>query len=170
MRIDVEDNEKKHKTRRYTIVISQYEKVRDVSFSITAYSTLPARFRPIDDQKLWRYQKVFTGRWDKKHCGGSPNQESFPQNPQFKITTFYKSHLRFILEAPIQFGVNIQLYLCINDEGNDDGLSSYDNQNVNLDEDPVVDEDLEGGKILSKKHFLVICSSGIVGRIEKVSA
>ena len=56
MRIDVEDKEKNQKTRRYTIVISQYEKVRDVSFSITAYCTLPARFKPIDDQKLWRYR------------------------------------------------------------------------------------------------------------------
>jgi len=163
MRIDVEDVEKKLKTRRFTIVISQYEKVHDVSFSITAYSTLPARFRPIDDQRLWRYQKVFPGRWDKKYCGGSPNHDSFPKNPQFKITTYHKSHLRFLLEAPIKFGVNIQLYLCVNDEGNDDGVSSYDHENVDLEQEVVYDEDVNAGKIVNKKHYsrdLLIGDSG----------
>jgi len=190
MRIDVNSNcsvpqqqqqqqqPKGKQIRRYTIVVSQFEKKHDVAFTITAYSTLPARFKPIDDAKLWRYQKVFTGAWNEKYCGGSPNHDTFPQNPQFKITTFYKTHLRFLLEAPIEYSVNIQLYLCANQEEEEEqsegGIeaSNYDDNQVNLmdndgnpDEMEQVDDakKAKGGKILSRKDYskdLLVGDSG----------
>jgi len=182
---DTNNNKKKKKKniRRYTIIISQYEKKHDVAFTITAYSTLPARFKPIDDSRLWKYQKVFTGAWDKNYCGGSPNHNTFPQNPQFKITTYFKTHLRFLLEAPIEFSINIQLYLCTNDqeqeqeqeqkegkeEEEEDVSSNYDDNNVDLDKDNDDNndnnkkEEIKTGKILTRRDYskdLLIGDSG----------
>ena len=173
LRIDVQNKDKKDKkkqnVRRYTIVISQYEKKHDVSYTITAYSTLPARFKPIDDAKLWKYQKVFNGKWDKNYCGGSPNHETFPKNPQFKITTFYKTHLRFMLEAPIEFSINIQLYLCANDDDEDEeegknADSNYDDEHIDLNDDQQANIEKKGGKILSRNDYsksLLVADSGV---------
>merc|ERR1712228_140582 len=175
LKIDVEKNNKnniKQSVRRYTIVISQYEKKHNVSYTITAYSTLRARFKPIDDAKLWKYQKTFNGKWDKNYCGGSPNHETFPQNPQFKISTFYKTHLRFILEAPIDYSINIQMYLCTNDDDDDnegkdnDDVSNYDDQQIDLnDNDADIDESEKKkcGKIISRSDYsksLLVADSG----------
>eukprot|EP01084_Bolivina_argentea_P006406 12151_1 len=101
---------------RYTVVMSQYEKKHNVAYTITSYSSIPITIKPIDEHKLWTCQKTFIGKWDKYCCGGSPNHDTFPENPQFKIKIKSKSNLRFILEAPMEVSINVQLYLCTNDD------------------------------------------------------
>ena len=129
--------QKKGNRHKYTIVISQYEKKNDVSFTITAYSTIPSIFRPIEDSKIWKFRKVIKGAWTNKFCGGSPNHNTFPNNPQFRITANNKLHLRFILEAPVDYSVNIQLYLCINLTDDDIKNSNYENKIIKTEDEEI---------------------------------
>jgi hypothetical protein len=120
MRVDVDGNKKiipKRKKKHsnvfhYTVVVSQYEKKNDVSFSITAYSTLPCRFRPVSDLKIWKFKKVVVGQWSAKLSGGCQNFDSFTLNPQYRIKLGESTHVRLLLEAPIEYSVSIQLYRC----------------------------------------------------------
>ncbi|ETO35748.1 hypothetical protein RFI_01315, partial [Reticulomyxa filosa] len=90
---------------------------------------------------FWKYRKVINGSWTKKVSGGSPNYESFPNNPQFRVQLTDKTNLRYLLEAPVKYSVNIQMFRCVNfnqeDTANDTGgqsLSSMKNNNNNADD------------------------------------
>ena len=106
--IDISDS---NCSKKYTIVVSQYEKNNDVSFTVTAYSSLlPIRFKPVPTSEFWKYTKTVTSQWTQSLCGGSPNYDTFVQNPQFKLKVGDKCHIRWLLEAPIDYSVNIQIY------------------------------------------------------------
>ena len=121
VRLDVNSHggDGKSKTKRrskkdlYTIVVSQYEKRHDVSFTMTCYSTIPCRFRPVNDSFFWKYKRKINAAFTEKYSGGCRNFASFPMNPQFRLIVNYTTRLRIMVEAPPKFNINIQLYkLC----------------------------------------------------------
>ena len=177
MKMDVntgDNNIKKSKKyqRHYTVVISQYEKKNDVSYTIIAYSTLPCRFKPILDKKFWKYSKVLVGQWTKKYCGGSVTKDSYLDNPQFLIQLSWKANIRILLEAPIEFSVNILVFKCItlNDDGtpinndNNDNNTSNDTDNNNENETKdASDNSTNNGRLTKREHYakkLIVGDSG----------
>jgi len=108
------DIDKTSTKQHFTVIVSQYEKKHDVSFSMTCFSTLRPqriRFKPIEDAKLWKYQKALKGAWTAQSSGGAPSYDSFAANPRWKMSTFASQcHARFILEAPKEISVNVQLF------------------------------------------------------------
>lgn len=106
---------------KFTILISQYEKKHDISFTLSVYSNKMCTLRP--PKPVWENgtRKKIPGAWGEGTCGGCPNNDplpsqkdeplSYPQNPQYQITVPSQSVCQFWLEAPMVFSVNIKLFL-----------------------------------------------------------
>merc|ERR1712192_326166 len=105
------------------------------------------------------------GAWDARYCGGSPSHDTFPANPQWRITTFAQCHVRFVLEAPIKLSINIQLYLCVDDEHSKEGgkASNYDDDDNALSAEENGNENAKSGKIVNRADYakeLLVADSG----------
>lgn len=72
-------------TREYTLVVSQYCKVRAVDFTLQAWcTTAPLALTPAPS--LPPHGKEFRGSWDATSCGGALGHPSFYTNPMWSVT------------------------------------------------------------------------------------
>lgn len=72
-------------TREYTLVVSQYCKVRAVDFTLQAWcTTAPLSLTPTPS--LPPHGKEFRGSWDSSTCGGALGHPSFYTNPMWSLT------------------------------------------------------------------------------------
>jgi calpain-7 len=72
--------------RRYTLVISQYEKTATLHFTLRVYSSLPFTLKKIGDP--YKHKKEIVGEWSEKNqtaggCGN--NRETYPNNPRYQV-------------------------------------------------------------------------------------
>ncbi|KAJ1978562.1 cysteine protease [Dimargaris verticillata] len=66
-----------------SLVLLQYEKVRDLHFTLRAHSMAPLTLAPIPQLP---HRQQLAGEWDDQTCGGSAVHASFGDNPQYKLT------------------------------------------------------------------------------------
>lgn len=66
----------------YVIVISQYQKIQPIYFSLQAFSTFPFSLDPVSKYLFNSYIK---DEFNEKNSGGSVNQSTFSINPQYEI-------------------------------------------------------------------------------------
>ncbi|KXS19717.1 cysteine proteinase, partial [Gonapodya prolifera JEL478] len=96
---------------RYTIVISQHEKKKSLSFTLRTYSMFPFKIGPV--QKRFPVETKIPGAWTSDTSGGCMAFATFYRNPQYYLRidpgSAKKSGLFIMLEAPRTFAVNVRL-------------------------------------------------------------
>jgi hypothetical protein len=73
--------------RRYTLVISQYEKTATLHFSLRVYSSLPFTLRKIGDP--YKHKKEFVGEWANRNSsagGCANNRDTYQNNPRYQVS------------------------------------------------------------------------------------
>ncbi|XP_044759511.1 calpain-7-like [Coccinella septempunctata] len=97
--------------RKYTIVISQYEKSQTIYYTLRAYSTCPFTLTKIEDP--CRYVKELTGEWKGITAGGCPNHPTtYRNNPKFKVTVSSSTNdnkLLVELKGPKQYQIGFDV-------------------------------------------------------------
>ncbi|CAM9123159.1 unnamed protein product [Laminaria digitata] len=98
-------------TRRdiaYTLVISQYEKKREVRYTVNVYCT--STFRLFETPVAPEHRRKFTGTWDDGSAGGGMGQPGYYTNPQYAVVlTHPKTKVHIELRAPREYKVNITM-------------------------------------------------------------
>ncbi len=92
----------------FTLVVSQYERVNDIDFTIYAYSMAPI----LKLNKLLPYPHAIDviGKWSSANAGGCGNHPSFPNNPQWRLTLTHGTAVFLGVEAPVNFYVNVKVF------------------------------------------------------------
>lgn len=94
--------------RRFTLVVSQFEKTGTIRFSVRAYSTLPFTLEKI--KSPWRHKEEVTGQWKGVTAGGcANNKETWGNNPRYQLVIDSPSHLQVQLKGPKQFQLGFDL-------------------------------------------------------------
>ncbi|CAL8094585.1 unnamed protein product [Orchesella dallaii] len=77
-------------SKRYTLVVSQYEKMKTIHYTLRAYSSCPFSLQEIKNP--CKYTKQVTGEWKGITAGGCANHpNTYKNNPCYQIT--FKSAL-----------------------------------------------------------------------------
>lgn len=77
---------KENPVKKYTLVVSQYEKTTTIHYTLRAYSTSPFVLRKIEDRLKYR-QEDKNGQWTRETAGGCPNhRDTFDLNPVYSLT------------------------------------------------------------------------------------
>lgn len=101
--------------KRFTLVISQYEKMKSIHYTLRAYSSCPFKMGEIVDTT--KHVKRVTGEWKGVSAGGCANHpESHQNNPCYKIalrTTSNDNSLIVELKGPKDFHVGFDI-ICSN--------------------------------------------------------
>ncbi|XP_018570813.1 calpain-7-like [Anoplophora glabripennis] len=106
-------------SRRYTVVVSQYEKSTTIYYTLRAYATCPFTLTKIVDP--YTKEKQITGEWKGTTAGGCPNHPStYPNNPKFKVdieSSSNNNQLLIELKGPKQYQLGVEAtILQVNDE------------------------------------------------------
>ena len=100
----------------YTIVVSQYEKTRDLSFTLDVFSMAPFKLQPLP--RTFGREIMVQGEWrkaslprDPGSAGGSARKSTFMHNPQWclNLKKASRAGLRIRLRAPKGIFVNVRL-------------------------------------------------------------
>ncbi|XP_018325822.1 calpain-7 [Agrilus planipennis] len=71
-------------SKKYTLVVSQYEKTQTIFYTIRAYSTCPFTLSKIEDPYV--HTKEVTGEWKGVTAGGCGNHQStYKNNPMYRV-------------------------------------------------------------------------------------
>lgn len=95
--------------RRYTLVISQYEKSTTLHFTLRVYSSLPFTLKKIGNP--YKFKKEFVGEWSVKNLtagGCANNRETYANNPRFQIEVDKDCQILIELKGPKQYQVFIK--------------------------------------------------------------
>ncbi|KAK6617934.1 hypothetical protein RUM43_014163 [Polyplax serrata] len=97
--------------RTYTLVISQYEKMHNIYYTLRAYSTLPFTLNHIDSN--WNFCQEITGQWSGASAGGCANYTTtYGSNPcyQFKLESNHNNNsLLVVLKGPRQYQIGFDI-------------------------------------------------------------
>ncbi|KAK9883715.1 hypothetical protein WA026_001902 [Henosepilachna vigintioctopunctata] len=104
--------------RKYTIVISQYEKSQTIYYTLRTYSTCAFNLNKIQDP--YKHEKQLTGEWKGNSAGGCPNHPlTYKNNPKIKLIISSTSNENLILvelKGPKQYQIGIETIISkIND-------------------------------------------------------
>jgi len=103
--------------RRYTLVVSQYEKTATIYYTVRAYSTLPFTLAKIGNP--YRNKQELTGQWKGRTAGGCGNhRDTWQNNPHYRIVLDSNCHLQIQLKAPKQFQIGMDI-VCVSAQDKD---------------------------------------------------
>ncbi|XP_065834717.1 calpain-7-like [Oscarella lobularis] len=94
----------------YTLVVAQFEMVHTIHYTLTVFSTMPAKLTPISDP--YKHHDRVKGEWTRETAGGCPNYPAtHSKNPSFQINLLGKDpcQLRIELRAPKEYSVGFQV-------------------------------------------------------------
>jgi calpain-7 len=94
----------------YTLVISQFEMLHTIYYTLKVYSSAPVKLDPIHDP--YKKYKRESGQWTKDTAGGCSNYpETYHKNPSIQVNLQGKEpcHLRIELRAPREYAVGFQV-------------------------------------------------------------
>lgn len=101
--------------KKYTLVVSQYEKTTTIHYTLRAYASCPFSLQEIKNP--CKYKKQVTGEWKGITAGGCPNyMATYKNNPcyQMKFASSLNGHiLRVELRGPKQYNVGLEI-ICSN--------------------------------------------------------
>ncbi|CAM9283760.1 unnamed protein product, partial [Scytosiphon promiscuus] len=90
---------------KYTLVVSQYEKKREVRYSVNVYCT--DTFRLDKTPAAPEHQRWITAGWDEHSCGGPLGRPLYYTNPQFALVlTHPKTRVHIEVRAPRDYQIN----------------------------------------------------------------
>jgi len=94
--------------RKFTLVVSQFEKTSTIFFSVKAYSTLPFSLEKI--KTTWRHKEELTGKWSAGLAGGcANNRDTWPNNPRYQLVLDTPGQIHVQLKGPKQFQLGFDL-------------------------------------------------------------
>jgi len=94
--------------RRFTLVVSQFEKTATIFFSVRAYSNQPFSLEKVKNP--FRNKKELTGQWSGRSAGGcSNNSDTWPNNPRFKLTVDTDSQIQIEMKGPKVYQIGFDL-------------------------------------------------------------
>jgi len=97
--------------RRFTLVVSQFEKTSNIFFTVKAFSNQPLVLQKVKNP--CKNRKEVTGQWKGASAGGcANNRETWPHNPRFKLVIDSHSTLQIELKGPRDYQIGFDL-LCI---------------------------------------------------------
>mgnify|MGYP000101635640 CR=1 FL=1 len=105
---------------RFKVVVSQYEKIADLTFTLNVYCTAKCVISPLP-RPCTHVTKV-QGAWSTADgtAGGSPNHpQTFLRNPQFVVKVTSASQLLLKLEGPRDVSLNVMAFHVRPDAGVD---------------------------------------------------
>ncbi|KAF9909090.1 calpain 7 [Lobosporangium transversale] len=97
----------------YTIVLSQHIKTRDLHFTLRAYAMCEFELREIPNK--YAIERKFEDEWTEETAGGSGNNASFLNNPQYRLVVPVPpapqtaTSVLFMLESPTDYAAHVQL-------------------------------------------------------------
>jgi calpain-7 len=92
----------------FTLVVSQYERWRDVYYTLEALSTAPTQLTSVPERFPNRVQAM--AEWTRDSAGGHSGRRGFFDNPQLSVELQADSDLFVSLRAHPKLSVNIRLY------------------------------------------------------------
>ena len=94
--------------RKFTVVVSQFEKSATIYFSIKAYSTIPFSLERI--KTSWRHKEELTGKWGPSTAGGcANNRDSWSSNPRYQLELDSPGQLHIQLKGPKQYQIGFDI-------------------------------------------------------------
>ncbi|KAL7025655.1 hypothetical protein ACKWTF_013582 [Chironomus riparius] len=95
--------------RKYTLVVSQYEKTTTIFYTLRAYCREPFELKSLDTYLTTNLQ--VTGEWNSSNstAGGCQNHKTYRNNPLYKVTLANDGNLAVELRAPKVFQVGLEL-------------------------------------------------------------
>ncbi|CBN78088.1 conserved unknown protein [Ectocarpus siliculosus] len=89
----------------YTLVVSQYEKKREVRYSVDVYCT--NTFRVVQTPTSPEHEQTVLGAWDQSSAGGALGTPFFYTNPQYALVlTQPETKVHVEVRAPKDFQIN----------------------------------------------------------------
>lgn len=97
--------------KRYTLVISQYEKMNTIYYTLRAYGTCPFSLRKIGDP--YEYTKQITGKWEGRTAGGcANNRDTYNNNPIYQViiqVAHNNTQMLLDLKGPKQYQIGMDV-------------------------------------------------------------
>merc|ERR1719450_512708 len=94
--------------RKFTVVLSQFEKTSTIYFTIKAFSTLPFKLEKI--KVSWRHKEDITGSWSSSTAGGCGNyRDTWPINPRYRLELDTPGPLHIQLKGPKQYQIGFDI-------------------------------------------------------------
>ncbi|XP_063972972.1 calpain-7-like [Diachasmimorpha longicaudata] len=97
---------------RYTLVISQYEKMNTIYYTLRAYGTCQFTLKKIAEP--YKFEKTITdGQWKGETAGGCANHPAtYGKNPTYQLvleSSNNNNHLLVILKGPKQYQIGFEI-------------------------------------------------------------
>lgn len=97
-------------TKRFTLVVSQYEKTNTIHYTLKVFSSTEFRLSPVPIP--YTVEKQVTGEWKGTLAGGCPNYSSHSNNPVYRLQLQTSSNAETAevllkLRGPKQFSVGV---------------------------------------------------------------
>lgn len=104
--------------RKYTLVVSQYEKSTTIFYTLRAYSREPFELKAIDSN--WATNIQVNGEWSSANftAGGCQNHKTYKSNPLYKVTLPTDGNLVIELRGPKVYQVGLELTISSLDDPN----------------------------------------------------
>lgn len=105
--------------RKYTLVVSQYEKTATIFYTLRAYARIPFELKAINSN--WATNIQVNGEWSSINstAGGCQNHKTYKSNPLYKVTLPNDGNLVIELRGPKVYQVGLEL-----------AISSLEDQNI----------------------------------------
>ncbi|XP_015371723.1 PREDICTED: calpain-7-like isoform X3 [Diuraphis noxia] len=97
---------------KYTLVVSQYEKMNTINYTLRAYATCPFTMQELINSYNPKFKTTVNGEWKGIRAGGCLNHSTYNDNPKFKLTVDGSSDteaLQIELKAPKQYQVGVEI-------------------------------------------------------------
>ncbi|GBG33883.1 Calpain-7 [Hondaea fermentalgiana] len=96
----------------YTLVVSLYEKLRSMNYSLTVFASIHCRnpvLRPLP--LTMRHAQEIQGEWKSHSAGGCPKYPTYMQNPQWSIVFEQDcAMLHLHMNANAEYPINLRLF------------------------------------------------------------
>ncbi|KAJ9584384.1 hypothetical protein L9F63_021278 [Diploptera punctata] len=102
-------------SRRYTLVISQYEKMHTINYTLRAYASCPFSLSKIGSP-YQHTQKVTDGKWEGATAGGCGNHPAtYPNNPTYQMrldSSHNNNQILLDLKGPKKYQIGLDV-VCV---------------------------------------------------------
>jgi len=99
-------------TKRYTLVVSQYEKTTTIHYTLRVYSSAPFKMGEIANS--FKFKKKLTGEWRGVSAGGCANHpDTYVNNPCYRVELKQDGKLLIDLKGPKDYQVGFDI-ICAN--------------------------------------------------------
>ena len=115
--------------RRFTVVVSQFEKTSSIYFTVKAFSTLPFKLEKI--KSSWRHREEVTGKWTGATAGGCGNyRDTWSNNPRYKLELDTTGTVMIQLKGPKQYQIGFDILTLTSREPNSEHSFSKKNSGL----------------------------------------